>query len=288
MVNETIKEEQNTSSQNNIDLNQYDSEVSTSGTGMVIAHRKNNISEEPISEEPISEEPISEEPISEEPISEEPISEEPTSEPTPEPTSEPTPEPTSSDSINYLEDQLSELRRENTPEQQSAALGRELAALEEKLASVGLTDAEKITYFDILKAKENIDKQINRVEQERKRERKDKKKIIKIAAGIAGVGVALTTPALGVAAVIGITFGGRTLGRAMQRQSERLRSQSNSIKYESRKGKTFIELEEMDRKQKRKEFWADRLGEVSAVLIGGSTGYAIGTLFEGIVGADDK
>ena len=43
MVNETIKEEQNTSSQNNIDLNQYDSEVSTSGTGMVIAHRKNDI-----------------------------------------------------------------------------------------------------------------------------------------------------------------------------------------------------------------------------------------------------
>jgi len=243
-------------------------------------------SEEPISEEPISEEPISEEPISEEPISEEPISEEPTSEPTPEPTSEPTPEPTSSDSINYLEDQLSELRRENTPEQQSAALGRELAALEEKLASVGLTDAEKITYFDILKAKENIDKQINRVEQESKKKRERKEKIIKIAAGIAGVGVALTTPALGVAAVIGITFGGRTLGRAMQRQSERLRSQSNSIKYESRKGKTLIELEEMDRKQKRKEFWADRLGEVSAVLIGGSTGYAIGTLFEGIVGKD--
>jgi len=50
--------------------------------------------------------------------------------------------------------------------------------------------------------------------------------------------------------------------------------------------KTLIELEEMDRKQKRKEFWANRLGEASAVLIGGSTGYAIGTLFEGIVGKD--
>ena len=42
----------------------------------------------------------------------------------------------------------------------------------------------------------------------------------------------------------------------------------------------------MDRKQKRKEFWANRLGEASALLIGGSTGYAIGTLFEGIVGKD--
>ena len=154
------------------------------------------------------------------------------------------------------------------------------------MASVGLTDAEKVRYFDILKAKENIDKQINQVEQENKRKRERKEKIIKIAAGVVGAGVALTTPALGVAAVIGITFGGRTLGRAMQRQSEKLRSQSNSIKYESRTGKTLIELEEMDRKQKRKEFWANRLGEASAVLTGGTTGYAIGTLFEGIAGKD--
>ena len=68
--------------------------------------------------------------------------------------------------------------------------------------------------------------------------------------------------------------------------AEKVRSQSNSIKYEPRTEKTLIELEEMDRKQKRKEFWANRLGEASAVLIGGSTGYAIGTLFEGIVGKD--
>ena len=210
--------------------------------------------------------------------------------PTPEPTP-PTPEPTpvtvsDTDRIKELEDQLRQLRGENTPEQQSAALGRELAILEEKLASVGLTDAEKIRYFDILKAKENIDKQINQVEQENKKKKERKEKIIKIAAGIVGAGVALTTPALGVAAVIGITFGGRTLGRVAQKQSEKLRSQSNSIKYESRKGKTLIELEEMDRKQKRKEFWANRLGEASAILIGGSTGYAIGTLFEGIIGKD--
>ena len=214
----------------------------------------------------------------------------PEPEPTPEPAPEPPPQPivtvSDADRIKELEDQLRELRGENTPEQQSAALGRELAELEEKLASVGLTDAEKIKYFDILKAKENIDKQINQVEQENKKKKERKEKIIKIAAGIVGAGVALTTPALGVAAVIGITFGGRTLGRVAQKQSEKLRSQSNSIKYESRKGKTLIELEEMDRKQKRKEFWANRLGEASALLIGGSTGYAIGTLFEGIVGKD--
>jgi len=214
----------------------------------------------------------------------------PAPEPIPQPAPEPIPQPivtvSDTDRIKELEDQLKELRGENTPEQQSAALGRELAELEEKLASVGLTDAEKIKYFDILKAKENIDKQINQVEQENKKKKERKEKIIKIAAGIVGAGVALTTPALGVAAVIGITFGGRTLGRVAQKQSEKLRSQSNSIKYESRRGKTLIELEEMDRKQKRKEFWANRLGEASALLIGGSTGYAIGTLFEGIVGKD--
>ena len=214
----------------------------------------------------------------------------PAPEPIPQPAPEPIPQPivtvSDADRIKELEDQLRELRGENTPEQQSAALGRELAELEEKLASVGLTDAEKIKYFDILKAKENIDKQINQVEQENKKKKERKEKIIKIAAGVVGAGVALTTPALGVAAVIGITFGGRTLGRVAQKQSEKLRSQSNSIKYESRRGKTLIELEEMDRKQKRKEFWANRLGEASALLIGGSTGYAIGTLFEGIVGKD--
>ena len=180
----------------------------------------------------------------------------PEPEPTPEPAPEPPPQPivtvSDADRIKELEDQLRELRGENTPEQQSAALGGELVALEEKLASVGLTDAEKITYFNVLKAKENIDKQINQVEQENKKKKERKEKIIKIAAGIVGAGVALTTPALGVAAVIGITFGGRTLGRVAQKQSEKLRSQSNSIKYESRREKTLIELEEMDRKQKRK------------------------------------
>ena len=100
--------------------------------------------------------------------------------PTPEPTP-PTPEPTpitvsDTDRIKELEDQLRQLRGENTPEQQSAALGRELSVLEEKLVSVGLTDAEKIRYFDILKAKENIDKQINQVEQGIRRREKQKRK----------------------------------------------------------------------------------------------------------------
>ncbi len=72
---------------------------------------------------------------------------EPPPQPAPGPTPEPPPQPivtvSDADRIKELEDQLRELRGENTPEQQSAALGRELAELEEKLASVGLTDAEK-------------------------------------------------------------------------------------------------------------------------------------------------
>ncbi len=189
--------------------------------------------------------------------------------------------------IQALEDQLRELRGENTPEQKSAALGRELAVLEAKLITPGgLTDAEKIRYFDILKQKEAIDKPLEIATQESEKKRKNKEKWIKIVAGVAGAGVALATPAVGLAAVIGITLGGRIIGKSLLSQGEKLRSKSNSIKYEARTGKTISELIEMDKKQKRNQWWANRLGEAGSVLVGGATGYAIGTLFEGLVGKD--
>lgn len=191
------------------------------------------------------------------------------------------------DRIRALEDQLRELRGENTPEQRSAALGRELAALEAKLGTEeGLTDAEKIRYFDLLKAKEAIDKELQIATEESEKKRKNKEKWIKIAAGAAGIGVALATPALGVAAVLGITLGGRAIGKGLQSWGNKLRAKSTAIKYEPRTGKTLTELAEMDKKQKRNQWWSDRLGEAGAVLVGGATGYGIGTLFEGIVGKD--
>lgn len=191
-----------------------------------------------------------------------------------------------SDRVAQLEDQLRELRGENTPEQRSMALGKRLTELESKLANGGLTDAEKIEYFDIMNQKREIDKQINAAQEESERKRKNKEKWIKIAAGVVGVGVALATPAIGCAAVLGVTLGGRIVGKGLQSLSTKLRTKSNAIKYEPREGKTLEQLNEMDRKQKRNAWWANRLGEASAVLIGGATGYGLGNLFEGIVGKD--
>ncbi len=54
------------------------------------------------------------------------------------------------------------------------ALGKRLIELESKLANGGLTDAEKIEYFDIMNQKREIDKQINAAQEES--ERKEKRK----------------------------------------------------------------------------------------------------------------
>jgi hypothetical protein len=56
------------------------------------------------------------------------------------------------------------------------------------------------------------------------------------------------------------------------------------MRYESRRGKNLAELTEMDKKIKRKAWWADRLGEVSSVILGGSTGYGAGKAIQNIFG----
>lgn len=188
------------------------------------------------------------------------------------------------DRVAELEAQLRELRGENTPEQRSAALGSEISRLEAKLQSEGLTDEEKIRYFDLTLEKRNVDAGINQVEAENTKKRIRKERIIKIVAGVAGAGLALATPAVGVAAVVAVTLGGRLVGNGIKKLSEKLRSKSTSLKYESRQGKTIAELNEIDKKIKRKEWWANRLGEASAVIIGGSTGYGIGAALHNVLG----
>ena len=118
--------------------------------------------------------------------------------------------------------------------------------METQLAANGLTDAEKIQYFDLMNQKKEIDKLINQVQQETERKRKNKEKWVKLAAGVVGVGVALATPAIGVAAVLGVTLGGRIIGKGAQSLSTKLRTKSESIKYDTRKGKTIEQLNEMD------------------------------------------
>jgi len=245
------------------------------------------VTPEPIEPPIVTPEPIVPPIVTPEPIVPPIVTPEPVEPPAPTP---PLPGPVSADvnaQLTELQNQLRELRGENTPEQKSAALGRGLAELETKLATEeGLTDAEKIRYFDLSRQKLEIDRGINLAEQENAQRVKRKERIIKIVAGAAGIGVALATPAIGVAAVIGVVLGGRFIGKRLKASGEKLRSQSHQMKFESRMGKSIAELAEMDKKQKRREWWANRLGEASAVLIGGATGYGIGAAFEGLVGHD--
>ncbi len=186
--------------------------------------------------------------------------------------------------IAELENQIRQLRGENTLEQQSAAIGSELERLMAIQATRELTDSEKIRYFDITQEKARIDAQINRTETEEKRKRERKEKWIKIASMVVGAGVAFATPAIGVAGIVAVTLGGGLIGKGMKKWGESLRSKSTALKYESRAGKTIEELSAMDRKRKRLAFWANRLGEASSIIAGGVTGYAVGSAIENVFG----
>ncbi len=184
-----------------------------------------------------------------------------------------------------LEAQLRELRGENTPEQRSAALAAEILKLEEKLQEEGsLTDAEKVRYIELTMEKKDIDKGLVQAGIENNKSTERKEKLIKRIAFVAGAGLALATPAVGVAAIVAVTLGGRFVGNTVKKASNNLMSKSTSLKYESRKEKTLQELNELDKKIKRNEWWSKRLGEASAVIIGGSTGYGIGSTFQSIFG----
>lgn len=174
-------------------------------------------------------------------------------------------------------------RRENTPEQRSAILGRQLTELDAIKENRPLTDQEKIQYFDLLEAKKTIDNQLQTVEQESIRKRNKKHKIIKIGAFVAGIGAGALTPPVSAAALIAVGLGGPIIGRQGIKLSEKLRTKSNSLKYADRRNKTVTELAQIDKRIKRNEWWANRLGEVSSALIGAGTGYGTGKAIQSIV-----
>lgn len=193
--------------------------------------------------------------------------------------------------VQVLEEQNRELRGENTWEQRSADYTRQLQELEEVMEIRPLTDEEKVRYFNLQRENSYIDKNIIAPEQEEgKKKRERKERIIKIVSGVAGGALALATPAVGVAAVVGVTLGGRLISKGfwkwkgLEKISQDMRAKSNAMKYEDRSGKTREQLDKMDKKQKRKAWWSDRLGEASAVILGGSTGYGIGAAIQNITG----
>ncbi len=181
------------------------------------------------------------------------------------------------------EQEIANLRGENTPEQRSAILGRQLAELDLIREERPLTDREKIQYFDLLEAKRVIDTQLQTVEKESAEKRDRRLKIIKAATFTLTLAVGAFTPPVSAAALIAAGLGGPLIGREGIKFSEKLRTKSNSLKYADRRNKTVAELAEIDKKIKRNELWANRLGEVSSAIIGAGAGYGAGKALQSIV-----
>jgi hypothetical protein len=181
------------------------------------------------------------------------------------------------------EQEIANLRGENTPEQRSAILGRQLAELDAIQATRPLTDQEKIQYFDLLQARKTIDTQLQNVEKESTRKRNKKHTIIKVGSFVAGIGIGALTPPVSAAALIAVGLGGPLIGREGIKLSGKLRAKSNSLRYADRRNKTVTELAQIDQKIKRNEWWANRLGEVSSALMGAGAGYGAGKAVQSIV-----
>lgn len=178
-----------------------------------------------------------------------------------------------------------ELKGEDTWEQISADYTRQIAELDQIMNQRPLTNEERIRYFNLDREKKYIDQNVIAPEQqESKRKREKKERNIRWVAGATGFGIALATPPVAVAAVVAVTLGGRFAGKNLKNWSEKLRSKSNAMKFEDRRNKTREQLDQMDKQQKRKAWWADRLGETSAVLLGGSAGYGIGSALQNVFG----
>lgn len=191
-------------------------------------------------------------------------------------------EDSNSDELN--EEELQALRGELTPEQQSLRLGEEIAELELLRLERDLTDAEMSKLLDLRLRKDDLDRNISGKEQESQEHRTRKEVWIRRVAMVAGFATALATPAISIPAVIAITLGGPLIAKyGIKKLEGKVRAKSTLMKYESRRGKSIAELEETDKRQKRAEWWANRLGETAAVLTGAAFGYGLGNLFEQVV-----
>ena len=173
--------------------------------------------------------------------------------------------------------------RPDTPEELLTKLDIQIKELEEKEKNGPLTYEEYLKYRDLRLQRNEIQKGLQEKEQAEKEKRERKNKWIKIVAGIAGAGIAIATPAVSVAALIGITVGGRIVGKSLNKWGESLRKKSRDLRYQIKDGMTQEQIEDIEKKQRRNAWWGERLTEASSVLIGGSTGYGLGKAIQGII-----
>ncbi len=147
-----------------------------------------------------------------------------------------------------------------------------------------LSDAEKLQFIDLSIERQKLAKEISAEVQESERKRIRKEKIVKIVAGVAGAGIALATPPVSIAAVVAITLGGRFATPLIRKAANSLRNRSEHLKYSDRSTATLEQLNDMDKRQRRNEWWANRLGEVAAVVSGGTAGYGLGKFAQALFG----
>ncbi len=168
-----------------------------------------------------------------------------------------------------------------SPEQQYTRLQSERDALLNGRTPSELTDEEKLRYFDMtirldqMKAAFGLANEISERKQQNK-ERKIAWLAGFVGAGI-GFGVAMATP-ISVAAVVAVTLGGRFAAPLIKKWGTKLESNARALRFEDTQGKTPEESAEIEKKIKRNEWWGKRLGEISAVVSGGTTGFGLGVM----------
>ena len=162
--------------------------------------------------------------------------------------------------IDALEDEIRTLRGENTPEQQLVSLDQQMEDILGDRSPSELSNDEKIQYFDLQIQRDALANSINAEKQESEKKRNNRNKWIRRAAGAVGFGVALASPPVGVAAVVAVSLGGKIAGPLIKKGADKMRAKADGMKYESRRGATMEQLNDRDRKIKRKEKWANILG----------------------------
>jgi hypothetical protein len=164
------------------------------------------------------------------------------------------------------EDQLS-------PEQQYTRLQAEREALLNGRNPSELSDEERIKYADMTIRLDQMKQSLGLANEITERKQRNKERIIAVVAGVvgaaAGFGIAATAP-VSVAAVVAVTVGGRFAAPLIKRLGTRLETNARALKFQNTEGKTPEEKAAIEKKIKRNEWWGKRLGEISAVVSGGS------------------
>ena len=173
--------------------------------------------------------------------------------------------------------------RPDTPEERLTRLNNRIDELTDKTRDNTLTPEEALELAQLIAERDDLQKTLAEEEDAEAEKRKKKNRWIKIIAGVAGAGIALATPAVSAAALIAVTFGGRLIGKGLEKWGENLRRKSSEMQYQLKDGMTPEEIEELEKRQRRNKWWGERLSEISSIIVGGTTGYGLGKALQNII-----